>query len=193
MKPGVRLIDNAARRETGAQLSPAFYQDCLRTHERAADGAAMVLNVRGEVLYCTEAAAEIFGNAPDQLEGRPLSEFVLNARLRRRTPGSNVAYATFSGRRGEWRECSILDGWGRNVTMELLLDVLAANPGYLILLWIRPPASRVLAGTARQDRLPACSPRRSLVPGWQGIRGDGATPVPLFDGFRGTHDRGVAQ
>lgn len=193
MKPGVRLIDNATIRETEAQLSPAFYQDCLRTQERAADGAAMVLNVRGEVLYCSEEAAEIFGNAPDQLEGKPLGEFVLNTRLRRRTPGSNVAYATFSGRRNEWRECSILDGDGRGLTMELLLDVVAANPGYLILLWIRPPSSRVLAGTARQDRLPACSPRRALVPGWQGIRGDSATPVTQFGGFRATHDRGAAQ
>ena len=193
MKPGFRLIDNPAGRESEAPLSRAFYQDCLRTHERPADAAGMVLNVRGEVLYCSEAAAEIFGNAPEQLEGKPLSEFVLNTRLRRRTPGSNVAYATFSGRRNEWRECCIFDGRGLSVAMELLLDVLAANLGYLILLWIRPPTGRVLAGTARQDRLPACSPRRPLVPGWHGTRGDGATLGPQFDGFRGTLDRGVAQ
>lgn len=134
--------ENLNIRETETQLSDQFYHDCLAALGGAGQDAAMVLDDRGQVLFCNDKGATLFNRAPDKVEGKHLSEFVLNIRLNAWTPGSNVAYATFTGRRNQWREYCVLDSTGQGFSVELLLDVLVVNLRYLILLWVRTPARR---------------------------------------------------
>lgn len=149
-------VDNLKAQETGIQLSSQFYQGCLAALGGAGEDAAMVLDDRGEVLFCNKEGAAIFGSSPAKLLGKHLSKFVLNIRLNAATPGSNVAYASFTGRRNQWREHCILDSTGRVYSLELLLNVLVVNLRYLILLWIRTPAR--LAGSRER-------PAERLLPG----------------------------
>src|ERR1017187_9741649 len=86
------------------QLSDSFYHDCLKGLGGAGEDAAMVLDDRGEVLFCNSAGATFLESKPDKLNGKHIREFVPNLRLGALTPGSNIAYATFTGRRNEWRQ-----------------------------------------------------------------------------------------
>jgi PAS domain-containing protein len=144
-------VENQKIHEIGTQLSDRFYHDCLKALGGAGEDAAMVLDDRGHVLFCNGEGATVFNSTPDNLAGKHLSEFVLNIRLNAWTPGSNVAYATFTGRRNQWREYCVLDPTGQGFPVELLLDVLVVNLRYLILLWVRTPARR--AGS-REPQLP---------------------------------------
>lgn len=142
-------VENSKKQQPGAQLSNQFYQDCLAALGGAGEDAAMVLDDRGEVLFCNDEGATIFGSTPDKVAGRHLSEFVPNIRLNAWTPGNNVAYAAFSGRRNQWREYCVLDAKGQGFPVELLLDVLVVNLRYLILLWVRTPAKQT--GSAKRS------------------------------------------
>lgn len=135
-------VGDLKKRETGAaQLTGKFYQDCLAALGDGGKDAAMVLDDHGHVLFCNREGATIFDGTPDKLAGKHLSEFVVNIRLNAWAPGGNVAYATYIGRRNQWREYCVLDSTGRSFPVELLLDVLIVNLRYLILLWVRTPAS----------------------------------------------------
>jgi len=136
-------VDGLTKQETEAHLSDQFYQDCLAALGGAREDAAMVLDDHGEVLFCNGTGAMIFSSTPEQLTGKHVSEFVLDARLNAGTPGSNVAYAAYTGRRNQWREYCVLDPAGRSFPVELLLDVLVVKLRYLILLWVRTPVGRV--------------------------------------------------
>jgi len=126
--------------EVEPRLSDQFYLDCLNTLGDATEDAAMILDDHGEVLFCNCEGAAMLGKAPNQVAGSHISEFILNMRLNAWTPGSNVAYAAYTGSRDQWREYCVLDSAGRAFPVELLLDVLVVNLRYLILLWVRTPA-----------------------------------------------------
>lgn len=152
--------DNSTSNGNDGQFTGQFFQDCLAALGGAKEDAAMVLNDRGEVLFCNSKGATIFNSPPDRLTGKHLSDFVLNMRLNVWTPGSNVAYAAYTGRRNQWREYCALDPSGRGLPVELLLDVLVVNLRYLILLWARAPAQRAaFQGPAIASKMPD---RRSL-------------------------------
>ena len=144
MQAGV-YVENLKNPGAKVQLSDRFYQECLTTLGGAAENSAMVLDDRGEVLFCNDEAAMIFNSTPEDLAGRHLNEFVLNIRLNAWSPASNVAYAAFSGSRNQWREYCVLDSHGEGFPVELELDVLTVNLRSLILLWVRTPARRVLS------------------------------------------------
>ena len=146
-------VENLKIRETGTQLSDKFYRDCLTALGGSRAEAAMVLDDRGQVLFCNGEGATAFNSTPCKLEGKHLSEFVLNIRLNAWAPGSNVAYATFTGRRNQWREYCVLDSKGQGLPIELLLDVLVVNLRYLILLWVRTPARRTRSKELPDSRL----------------------------------------
>lgn len=121
-------------------LSDQFYHDCLKALGGAREDAAMVLDDCGAVLFCNGEGATILDSTPEKLTGKHLSEFVHNIRLNAWTPGSNVAYASYTGRRNQWREYCVLGSMGQGISVELLLDVLVVNLRYLILLRVRTPA-----------------------------------------------------
>lgn len=135
-------VENSLKRGAASQLSDLFYRDYLAALGGGEDFAAMVLDDRGEVLFCGSEEASILGIAPGELVGMHLSEIVPGIRLSAWSPGSNVAYASFIGRRNQWREYSVLGPTGQTHSLELLLDVVVVNLRYLILLWVRMPASR---------------------------------------------------
>lgn len=130
----------AKKRVDGTRLSDRSYLDCLQAHSGVGEDAAMVLDDSAEVLFCNNAAAVVFATTPRELTGRHISEFVLDTRLSRTSPGSNVAYAAYSGRRNEWREYCVCDADGKSFPQELLFDVAVVNLRYLIMLWIRMPS-----------------------------------------------------
>ena len=138
-------VEDSNKQGSETQLSHRFYHDCLKALGGKGDDAAMVLDDRGEVLFCNGAGAKILDATSDSIAGKHIGEFVLNMRLNAWTPGSNVAYATFTGRRNQWREYCVLDSNGRGFPVELLLDVLVVNLRYLILLWVRKPARQACA------------------------------------------------
>ncbi|MFY9327343.1 MAG: PAS domain-containing protein [Georgfuchsia sp.] len=140
-------VESSNKQGSKTQLSDRFYHDCLRALGGRTADAAMVLDDCGQVLYCNGEGAKILDSTPDTVAGKHIGEFVLNMRLNAWTPGSNVAYATFTGRRNQWREYCVLDSNGRGFPVELLLDVLVVNLRYLILLWVRKPARQACART----------------------------------------------
>lgn len=145
-------VESSSKQGTEAQLSDRFYHDCLKALGGMEEEAAMVLDDRGEVLFCNSNGAKILNSTPNMIAGKHISEFVLNMRLNAWTPGSNVAYATFTGRRNQWREYCILDSNRRGFPVELLLDVLVVNLRYLILLWVRQPVRQAGASESPNGR-----------------------------------------
>lgn len=129
----------------GTQLPQQFYIDCLAALEGANGDAAMVLDACGNVVFCNREGAMIFDRSPEELMGRHVGEFVSDTSLRAWTPGNNVAYAAYTGKRSQWRQYCVLDADGWSFPVELLLDVLVVNLRYLILLWIRAPAGKTVA------------------------------------------------
>lgn len=122
-----------------AALGADFFADCIRAFAGPQRDAALVLDERGKVLYCNPEGASIFGHAPDQLVGRPLSNFVLNSELNAWSPAGNLAYAKFAGKRNQWREYCVLDAHGRGARVEMLLDTMVVELQPLLLLWLRRP------------------------------------------------------
>lgn len=145
-------VESSNQRETSLQLSDRFYQDCLNALGSKGEDAAMVLNDRGEVIFCNLQGAKILNRSPDIITGKHISEMVLNTRLNALTPGSNVAYASFAGRRNQWREYSVLESNGESYPVELLMDVLVVDLQYLILLWARKSVKRAhLVGVPQME------------------------------------------
>lgn len=132
-------IEKPKHRKAAQRLPDAFYVDCLAALEGESGDASMVLDERGHVVFCNSEGATIFGVEPEELMGRHIEKFIPDTHLRMWTPGNNVAYAAYTGKRSQWRKYCVLDARGWSFPVELLLDVLVVNLRYLILLWIRMP------------------------------------------------------
>lgn len=149
-----RFIAEVNNRGNETRGSDRFYLDCLKALSGVGEEAALVLDDSGQVLFCNDAGAAIFGRLPEGLAGKHISEFVPDTRLSTLSPGSNVAYAAYTGRRNQWREFCVLDATGHSFPVELLFDVLVVDLRYLIMLWVRMPARRAGFMEASSERPP---------------------------------------
>lgn len=122
--------------EATKQYSHLFSQH----DEAAAHGnpvAAMILDSSGTVRYCHADAAHLFHASPSVLVGRHIRELIPDLPFDQRTPGYNVAYATFWAPEGPPRGFCGVDGQGRFFGLQLTLDRLQLEKHQQILLNLR--------------------------------------------------------
>lgn len=99
--------------------------------------AAMILDSSGTVVYCHADAARLFHASPSTLVGQHVSELIPDLPFDRRTPGYNLAYATFWAPEGPPRGFAGVDGQGRSFGLQLALDRLQLQKHQQILLGLR--------------------------------------------------------
>ena len=100
--------------------------------------AAMILDRSGTVRYGHADAARLFHISPNALVGRHVTELIPELPLDRRTPGYNLAYATFWAPAGPPRAFSGVDSQGRSFGVRVGLDRLELEKHQYILLSLRP-------------------------------------------------------
>lgn len=104
---------------------------------------AVVLDRFGIVRYCDTRALKLLGAGPDGLIGRDIRSLIPELPISARTPGYNLAYATFCATRGP-RLCRALGSNGRAANLEIWLDKLHGY--HEILIGMRQPVARVAIG-----------------------------------------------
>lgn len=127
------------------QYSSQFYQDCLAQFGDTSKNPAMVLDDTGKVLFCSQHAADILGKGIDDLLKQPIKNFISDTPFNPNTPGSNVVNAAYAGRQNQWRKyCIFNNSMKQPFSVELLFDAFVVDLHYLILLWVRTPATLFL-------------------------------------------------
>lgn len=107
------------------------------------DYGAMVLDRFGIIRYCDTLALQLLGAGPPEVIGRDIRTLIPQLPLSARTPGYNLAYATFCATRGP-RLCRAFDSSGRVASLEIWLDKL--DDYYEILIGVRKPVARAATG-----------------------------------------------
>ncbi|WP_169132064.1 PAS domain-containing protein [Aromatoleum evansii] len=138
----------------------------------AAEGARhgiVVLDTHGIVRFCTTDAAQVFGGEVGDLVGRPVASLVAELKLRRDTPGYNVAYALFCFPRQQWRTVQAMTHDGRPFLLELSISLARIDRTHHLLL------------SVCRSRVRARLPPRDLAPtaGAFPNQGDGNGPSPV--------------
>ena len=70
----------------------------------SSERAVLILDARGAVQFCSDAAAQLFDGRSEEMLGRPIRSLIPALPLRIVTPGYNVAYARF---------CEVQQAWCR--------------------------------------------------------------------------------
>lgn len=125
---------------SNGEVTPQYSHLFSQPGEGAAHGipiAAMILDRSGTVRYCHADAARLFHASPSTLVGRHVNELIPNLPFGRRTPGYNVAYATFWAPEGPPRGFVGVDGQGRSFGVQVVLDRLELEEHQQILLGLR--------------------------------------------------------
>lgn len=97
------MLPHPHLRASGA--SPAPHAPAASGPERRLGGypAVLILDARGAVQFCSDAAAQLFDDRTDEMLGRPVTELIPALPLRTVTPGYNLAYARFWAAQHVWR------------------------------------------------------------------------------------------
>ena len=132
-----RQVESLKGRDFARILPNEAYEDCLAALGSPRQEAVMLLNDRGRILFCNPEWESVGRCSADDIVGGNVRDFIPGLRLNPAAPGSNVAHATYSGRRNQWSRHDVLDGQGHRHDVELLLDVLMVDLNYLIVLRAR--------------------------------------------------------
>ncbi len=99
--------------------------------------AVMVLDGAGRIRYCDSEAAQLFRASRSALMDRHVKERIPDLPFRLRTPGYNVAYATFWSPWGPPRAFCGLDIQGRSFDVQVALDPMLLGKRHQILVRLR--------------------------------------------------------
>ncbi len=113
--------------------------------------ATMVLDRSGTVRYCHADAARLFRSNAHTLGGHHVREVIPNLPFNPRTPGYNVAYATFWASEGPQRRFCGVDGQGGLFGLQVALDKLELQKRHQIIVSLAATGCTCSgAGTARR-------------------------------------------
>lgn len=103
---------------------------------------ALVLDGRGVIVKCSDAAVHIFGGDPHDIEGGSISTFVSNLMSSDESPSYNARRVDYLSKSGEWRRFQAVDVNGRRFPVDIAMSRMAAEGQQLLLLNLRvPPAT----------------------------------------------------
>jgi PAS domain S-box-containing protein len=109
--------------------------------ESAAHGGALVLDGRGVIVKCSDAAVQMFGGEPHDLEGGPISAFVTNLMSSAASPSYNARHVDYLSKSGDWRRFQAVDVHGRCFPVDIAMSRMAAEGQQFLLLNLRVPAA----------------------------------------------------
>lgn len=98
-----------------------------------------ILDTHGVIRFCTAEAAHAFGAKAEDLVGRPVDTVVPELKLRRGTPGYNIAYALFWFPQQQWRTVQALSHDGRAFALDLSVSIARIDGKHQLLLTTRRP------------------------------------------------------
>lgn len=101
---------------------------------------ALVLDGRGVILKCSDAAAQLFGGEFGDLVGNTVSSFITNLLPSDASPSYNARYVAYLSNSGLWRRFQAVDLHGQHFPIELTMSRLTAEVPHVLLLHIRLPA-----------------------------------------------------
>ncbi len=118
-----------------------IYQAAIDGHNQAHCGA-LVLDGRGIIVKCSDAAVQMFGGEPSEIEGGPISTFVTNLMSSGASPSYNARHVDYLSKSGDWRRFQAVDVHGRRFPVDIAMSRMAAEGQQFLLLNLRvPPAS----------------------------------------------------
>jgi PAS domain S-box-containing protein len=100
---------------------------------------ALVLDGRGTIVKCSEAALELFGGASHDIEGGQISAFVTNLISSDASPSFNARRVEYLSKAGDWRRFQAVDLHGRHFPVEIAMSRMAAEGQPLLVLNLRVP------------------------------------------------------
>lgn len=155
-----------------ASVSDDFYRDCIAALGCNGQEAALVLDDRGNVLFCSRECADLLSCDAEDILGRHITTFFPTLSLSAHAPGCNVATAAHWGRHNRWLPCSASPEC-HGIDVELRLDTVLAGYRHLILAWVRFVPNAMVApqsgaGPNLIESLPDARPhnaiRRQMAP-----------------------------
>ncbi|MDD5250681.1 MAG: PAS domain-containing protein [Rhodocyclaceae bacterium] len=102
---------------------------------------ALVIDGRGVIVRCSDAAPQLFGGEPGDLEGKMISAFVTNLMPSDAAPSYHARYMAYLSNSGLWRRFQAVDVHGRRFPIEIAMSRLAAEGRQLLRLDLRLPAA----------------------------------------------------
>lgn len=116
------------------------YRECFRALGSGDDEATLVLDDHGNIVFCSPQCTALLASVPRAIVGRPIWNFIPELPLSASGAGSNVARASYWGRKNRWQQFELVTADQGSVPVDLRLDVLVVGYRYLILAWMRPVA-----------------------------------------------------
>ncbi|MGE5467796.1 MAG: PAS domain-containing protein [Ignavibacteria bacterium] len=108
----------------------------LRAHS-----GAIVLDGRGVIVKCSDAAVQMFGAEPGGLEGGSISSFVTNLMSSDAAPSYNARHVDYLSKSGDWRRFQAVDVHGRRFPVDIAMSRMAADGHQFLLLNLRVPTA----------------------------------------------------
>jgi PAS domain-containing protein len=102
---------------------------------------ALLLDGRGVIIKCSDAAVQLFGGEPRDLEGGMISAFVTNLMPSDGSPSYNARHMAYLSNSGLWRRFQAVDVHGRRFPIEIAMSRLAAEGHHFLSLNLRLPAA----------------------------------------------------
>ena len=102
---------------------------------------ALVLDGRGIIVRCSEAAVQLFGGESRDLEGGPISSFVTNLMSSDESPSYNARHVDYLSKSGDWRRFQAVDVHGRRFPVDISMSRMATEGHQFLLLNLRVPVT----------------------------------------------------
>ncbi|HEX8988642.1 MAG TPA: PAS domain-containing protein [Rhodocyclaceae bacterium] len=102
---------------------------------------ALVLDGRGVIVKCSDAARQMLGGESQDIEGGPISAFVANLMSSGAAPSYNARHVDYLSKAGDWHAFQAIDVNGRRFPVEIAMSRMAADGQQLLLLNLRVPPS----------------------------------------------------
>ena len=110
--------------------------------EDQANCGALVLDGRGIIVKCSDAAVQMFGGESRDLEGGRISSFVTNLMSSDASPSYNARHVDYLSKSGDWRRFQAVDVHGRHFPVDIAMSRMAAEGQQFLLLNLRVPSAQ---------------------------------------------------
>ena len=113
----------------------------MATQQRA-DCGTLVLDGRGVIVRCSDAARRMFGGKLCDLEGNAIFAFVTDLTPSDTSPSYNARYMAYLSTEGNWHSFQAVDVFGQRFGLEIAMSRMSADDHDLLLLNLRLPATQ---------------------------------------------------
>lgn len=128
--------------------SPILQPRLRTSHRHMPFAATALIDIRGRITFCSRVFGQLFHVDPASLEGRTIAELLPALPLRVKTPGFNLAFATYWANQIEPLKIP-LRTWHGSLNAEITLRPLKVRNHSHILVFIRPSAGSIDAAFER--------------------------------------------